>query len=351
MLKLGEVTRARQPILFDFPGLGQGRLFEPHARDSVTEPFIYLRDRLREHGYELVTADVAPAIEPAQVWFWDVPRPSPPRWMGVVPRSWRRRGTDTDTLLRERIRVGTGRLVLFIGEPPVVRPDNWVAATHRPYSTILTWSDQLVDGVRYRKFRMPLPTKYPRIAGPPFRMRRLLVNISANKHSDHPMELYSARRRTIRYFEREFPDGFALYGAGWDQLASKEPQYRSYRGALDHKWKIYSEYRFGLCYENMRDEPGYVTEKLFDCARAGSVPIYWGAPNIDSYVDPAVYVDRRMFSSDRDLAAFLSEMGESEHRTYLEAAQDYFRTERFAAFLPPAFAATVLEATRLGEGV
>ncbi len=344
------MIQASRRILFEFPGLGEGQLFDPGARDHVTEPFIYLRERVRELGYELVTADSLAVEDAAQVWFWDVPRSSSTGLRPMIPWTWRRRGVRPRDLLQECLRAGNDRIVLFIGEPAVVHPDNWDSAKHRPFSRILTWSDDLVDGSRYRKFRYPIPSTYPRIDPPPFRQRGLLVNISANKSSDHPNELYSARRETIRYFERIYPSQFALFGAAWDRPAPGEPPYPSFRGVVDHKWRVYGRFRFGLCYENMRDVPGYVTEKLFDCARAGSVPVYWGAPNITDYVDPQVFVDRTAFKSDSELARFLADIGEAEYQRYIEAADDYFRTERFAAFLPPTFAETVVDATQLRQG-
>lgn len=41
---------------------------------------------------------------------------------------------------------------------------------------------------------------------------------------------------------------------------------------------------FHLCIENCRS-PGYFTEKLMDCFRSRSVPIYWGDPNIGEVFD------------------------------------------------------------------
>jgi hypothetical protein len=37
--------------------------------------------------------------------------------------------------------------------------------------------------------------------------------------------------------------------------------------------------------ENCREE-GYFTEKILDAFRCGSVPVYWGAPDIERYFDP-----------------------------------------------------------------
>ncbi|MDA3889230.1 MAG: glycosyltransferase family 10 [Allgaiera sp.] len=45
-------------------------------------------------------------------------------------------------------------------------------------------------------------------------------------------------------------------------------------------------YRYSLVIENVR-ERGYFTEKLVDALLCRTVPIYWGAPDIASYFDPA----------------------------------------------------------------
>ena len=73
---------AVNPLQIEFPGLGEGRLFDPHARDGVTEPFIYLRDRLRDLGFELRTADDEPVADVAQVWFWNFPATHRERGVG-----------------------------------------------------------------------------------------------------------------------------------------------------------------------------------------------------------------------------------------------------------------------------
>lgn len=43
-------------------------------------------------------------------------------------------------------------------------------------------------------------------------------------------------------------------------------------------------YRYSVVIENAR-ETGYFTEKLIDCLLCGTVPIYWGAPDIGDYFD------------------------------------------------------------------
>jgi hypothetical protein len=247
------------------------------------------------------------------------------------------------------------RIALFIWEAPAISPKNWDPELHNLFPIIFTWHDGFVDGRKFFKIYWSQTRQYPEVPRIPFLQKKLLVSISMNKFSRHPRELYSARRASIRYFERARPDSFDLFGVGWDQprtlmeryLPWTGRPYPSYRGLVKNKWEVLPYYRFSLCYENICDEPGWITEKIFDAMRSGCVPIYWGAPNITEYVDADAFIDRRKFKSDRELEAYLIGVSEKEYTRFQNAMQDYLRSERFARFLPPAFADTIIRVLRL----
>ena len=68
---------------------------------------------------------------------------------------------------------------------------------------------------------------------------------------------------------------------------------------------ILRHHRFVLAYENSEAE-GYVTEKLFQALKSGSVPIYWGDPSvIDILPHPDAIVDARKFATAFDLATYV----------------------------------------------
>jgi hypothetical protein len=69
-----------------------------------------------------------------------------------------------------------------------------------------------------------------------------------------------------------------------------------YKGACTSKFDVLARYKFCLCFENMRMN-GYITEKIFDCLYAGTIPLYLGAPDISEYVPSDVYVDCRRYST------------------------------------------------------
>ena len=54
---------------------------------------------------------------------------------------------------------------------------------------------------------------------------------------------------------------------------------------LDDKAAGHLPYFFSVVIENCREE-GYFTEKIVDALLCGSLPVYWGAPDIERYFDP-----------------------------------------------------------------
>ena len=98
-----------------------------------------------------------------------------------------------------------------------------------------------------------------------------------------------------------------------------------------------SGYTFAICFENMAMQ-GWVTEKIFDCLVAGTIPIYLGAPDIEEWVDPDCFVDMRQFSGYDELREYLLALSPAEIGAYREAGREYFRTERFKPFTKEAFA-------------
>ena len=51
---------------------------------------------------------------------------------------------------------------------------------------------------------------------------------------------------------------------------------------FEHKQEGLLPYTYSVVIENVQ-EPDYFTEKLLDCLLCGTIPIYWGAPNIAAY--------------------------------------------------------------------
>lgn len=347
-------------VLIYAPFLPNDWLFNKEARDSYFEPWIYLRERMQDLGYQLETFNNQSLEDCAWVLFFDATSVNPYLGIRGLAKKIKCKLTGKSlvpNLYDECVHAGMSqRMALFLWEASAISPENWNPELHKLFPRIFTWHDKYVDGKKFIKIYWPQTSQFPSIPKISFGDRKLLVNISMNKSASHPRELYSARRASISYFERTQPNNFDLYGMGWNRpahwgerlLPFLQPRYASYRGTVQNKWDVLPHYRFSLCYENISGEPGWVTEKIFDCMRARCVPIYWGAPNITDYVDAEAFVDRRRFKSDAELAAYLLSITEQEYERFQTAMQAYLQSERFTKFLPPAYADTIIQTLKLG---
>jgi hypothetical protein len=104
----------------------------------------------------------------------------------------------------------------------------------------------------------------------------------------HPGERYRIRLEAARA-NVEWID---VYGGGWP---SDLP---NYRGRCVSKLATLRQYKYAVVFENQR-QPGYITEKLLDCYVAGTVPIYWGAPDVLEYVPKETLMLADEFLADR----------------------------------------------------
>ncbi|KAI4389374.1 hypothetical protein MLD38_001606 [Melastoma candidum] len=75
----------------------------------------------------------------------------------------------------------------------------------------------------------------------------------------------------------------------------------------DHLHCAMSHYKFVLAIENTWTE-SYVTEKLFYALDSGSVPIYFGAPNVMDFVPPHSIIDGNKFGSLEELANYVKSL-------------------------------------------
>jgi alpha(1,3/1,4) fucosyltransferase len=229
------------------------------------------------------------------------------------------------------------KLILMTYEPPSVMPEMFSENFFSCFSKVLTWDDSLVDNIKFFKFNYPVlqPMIHPVVL---FSQKKLLTQISCNKTSPHPDELYSKRLKAIHYFEQDKSNDFDFYGVGWENLG-----YKNYKGSPQDKTSVLKNYKFSICYENITNIKGYITEKIFDCFAAGVIPIYWGATNITDYIPKNCFIARKDFPSLKKLVKHLRNMNEAEYNTYLENIRAFLNSEQAMQFSHEAYANSVLK--------
>lgn len=146
----------------------------------------------------------------------------------------------------------------------------------------------------------------------------------------HPIlrapDYYVIRRRVIEQLAGL--KRITIYGRGWDESAAGVG---AWAGSSDYSEKLATlgRYRFCLCFENC-GFPGYITEKIYDCFLAGTIPVYLGAPDIAKRFPAAAFVDYRQFSSPERLLAYLESLSLSHLAEMQAAGAAVLRSTEFA---------------------
>lgn len=100
---------------------------------------------------------------------------------------------------------------------------------------------------------------------------------------------------------------------GLDKALTLYPECSNDDGSPRHWWDhlhcAMSHYKFVLAIENTMVD-SYVTEKLYYALDSGSIPIYFGAPNVWDFVPPNSIIDGSQFSSVEQLASYVKDLAD-----------------------------------------
>ena len=116
----------------------------------------------------------------------------------------------------------------------------------------------------------------------------------------------------------------------------------SWNGTVKNKSTVLSQYKFNIAFENAKNIRGYICEKIFDSFAAYSVPIYYGAPNILSYIPKNAFIDYRDFKTIKNLNLFLESMNQNEYYDYLENIENYLKSKEVYQFTSEYFSESIL---------
>jgi hypothetical protein len=287
-------------------------LFNPNERDDCLKPFIELRNTAEKLGYSLkVTKDITNSKNVAAVVVITTTHLNP-------------------VFFKQLEKYPLKKCILFLYESPLF--EGWA---HNPnitkhFGKTFTMLDNFIDNKTYFKFYLPQPYLSMIENIPHFEEKKFCTLIACDKDWDHDKnknELYSERKKTINFFESFHRSEFDLYGVGWNAK-----QYPCYKGTITNKAQILQQYKFCICYENIQNVFGYVSEKIFDCMAAGCVPVYWGASNITDYVPADCFIDRQSFKSHDDLYLFLKSIDMNAYNKYLKNIEKFFNSPQASRF-------------------
>lgn len=169
-----------------------------------------------------------------------------------------------------RLRRGTrARISLVMGEPSVIHSKHLklLRFTWRRFFRVLTFHESLLNRIPNAVF-FPLGTTWV----PEWR------ELSSNKTAMCSLIASAKRdsaghklRHAIVDWSRDTDQDIVIMGRGYTPF--------------EHKADGLAPYRYSVVIENVQ-ERNYFSEKLLDAVFCNTVPIYWGCPNLEDFVDP-----------------------------------------------------------------
>ena len=296
----------------------------------------YLKSELAKIGYDISTYDINTIEESDLIFYFEI--------------------NNKCRLPQTTIEIQ--KSYLFIWECQIITPNVYQQEYHKLFNKIFTFRDDLIDNKKYFKinysFDIPQVINYNSAA-----QKKLCTLIAGNKVSRHKLELYSKRLEAINWFEQNAPDDFDFYGRGWDKFISSNRIIRKfcntsnlfnnlitkmifkpsklYKGEVTNKIDTLQNYKFCICYENARDIPGYITEKIFHSFFAGCIPIYWGANNITDHIPASCFIDKRKYTTYYELYTYLRDMSDDIYLTYIKNIQDFLQSNKAWQFSSECF--------------
>jgi hypothetical protein len=322
--------RAQQAIFIDPPYVDYygDKLFDISDtrlnRDDSLLSFHHLRSKLATRGISVRTADFLLRGE-------DLAEINEYYSLGLL---------DNYQTLKSRHDVRLRGFIVF--EPPVAAPKLYrtlpmlTTAFEKVFVHNVNGDGYSMRGVEQAKLRklywpQPRDEVIPRLWENRDRLQRVVAISGNHIPRSFKGELYSKRIEAMAALARL--GVMDLYGRGWNQWWSHRSMwppywlnYRTlisiYRGPCASKYEVLSRYEFSLCLENMAMK-GYLTEKLFDCLYAGTIPLYLGAKDIADSVPGDAFVDCRQFVSWEELWRYAEALPPSRRQSMREAGRAF----------------------------
>lgn len=255
------------------------------------------------------------------------------------------------------IDAGAKPLLLTCNESPFIATRFYVGlkkiSSLFPYSMVFKgMKKRLSEKTIYIENHFAQTVEYPS-AKTSFSEKKLFAYIASNKElrtgtkmillkilfGSDVRSLYPMRRKIISSLAKS--GSIDLYGRGWNSDHSPLIV-QAYKGEVEKKVDVMEKYKFCLCLENAIF-PGYITEKVFDCFFAGSVPVYFGAPDVETYLPEGTFIDLRKFKDMEELQARLTSMKEDEYTQYLSNIKQFLASPQYAPWSQESWAKQIID--------
>lgn len=211
---------------------------------------------------------------------------------------------------------------LFLFDTAPINPTGYDPKIIRMYKGVITWSPKVFSQLSSWGANVFKIGEYPRLTDygnldefTPFNEKEGICVIQHDvKHdmSTKQLEVFMDTR------------GLAHYAYGSDGF-----------GGIHHKGELHSKldtlraldrHKFAICFENVYHplwSHNYLTERIFDCFRSKTIPIYFGASNIEELVPPNFFINYNEFRNTEELSEYLLNFDKEVYSEIVEKSYNW----------------------------
>jgi hypothetical protein len=186
---------------------------------------------------------------------------------------------------------------MVVAEPSVVHRKHLalLRLTYRRFFRVLSYNEALLAAIPNGIFLPFGLTMVPDWRSLDLEKTRMVSLIASGKR-DAPG--HKLRHRMVDW-ARQTGQDITIMGRGY--------------APFEHKSEGLAPFRYSVVIENTR-ERNYISEKLIDAVLCDTVPIYWGCPNLDRFVDPEGIIQ---CTTEADLKRAIAQVSEADYRERL----------------------------------
>ena len=179
----------------------------------------------------------------------------------------------------------------------------WIKTNNLKFDYVLTFNKELLDRKENYLFN-PVGGCWIKPEDQKIYTKTKNLSIIASSKRNYVGQLL--RHQVIEKF-REHID---LFGRGYN--------------AIEYKLEALKDYRFSITIENVQKD-WYFTEKLIDCFQTGTIPIYYGCPDIGKFFNTKGMI---IFNNLSDLNNIVNNLNENTYNEMLQYIEENYNKSK-----------------------
>jgi len=213
-----------------------------------------------------------------------------------------------DDLIPQVDSVDSPLKIAWLAEPPVIKPAPYQWMLKKEYREkfdyILSFSEEVVSIDDGKGILLPygacwITERNSKI----YEKSKMLSIVASNKN-------YAPGHQLRHQVIKNIDPGWEIHGSGYNFFPHTE----------EGRLIPFKDYRYSVVIENC-NLPNYFTDKLIDCFATGTIPIFWGLPNIEEYFNMDGIL---VFHNQKELEDALANISEEAYNSRMDAIKDNF---------------------------